>query len=120
MAEQFDHECLICGTRYRHCNACKTMHDFRPWRAVTDTAECYEAFLALREYQAERMTKERFREVLMDLGFAEKKVRPEVAAIFDEVLTEEPKAEIPAEELVEAKTEPVPSTIYAHNRKRRK
>ena len=56
----------------------------------------------------------------MDLGFAEKKVRPEVAAIFDEVLAEEPKVESAAEELVEVKTEPVPSTIYARSRKRRR
>lgn len=88
MAQQLEHKCIICGMAYHHCDSCTRMKDFKPWRATADTSECFEAFLALREYEAGRMTKERFAEVLRDLDFDKKRVLPEVQAIFDEVLAE--------------------------------
>ena len=103
MAQQLEHKCIICGTAYHHCNSCATMKDFKPWRATADTSECFEAFLALREYEAGRMTKERFGEVLRDLGFDKKRVLPEVQVIFDEVLAEpvvqaEPQKDVPVQQ----------------------
>lgn len=86
--------CILCGKPYYACNKCLEAREYIPWRIVACTAECYQGFLAYREYEGGRMSRERFREVLVELGFQGRKVVPDLQPIFDDVLgnTDKPAA----------------------------
>lgn len=84
---ELDHVCTVCGTQYHHCNGCKFMGGYIPWRAVACSPECYQVFVSYREYKAGQITGERMREILVDLGFEGKQVRPELQEKFDALLT---------------------------------
>ena len=84
---ELDHVCTVCGAQYHHCNGCKSMGGYIPWRAVACSPECYQVFVSYREYKAGQITGERMREILVDLGFEGKQVRPELQEKFDALLT---------------------------------
>ena len=85
---ELDHVCTVCGTQYHHCNGCKSMGGYIPWRAVACSPECYQVFVSYREYKAGQITGERMREILVDLGFEGKQVRPELQEKFDALLAQ--------------------------------
>lgn len=85
---ELDHVCTVCGAQYHHCNGCKSMGGYIPWRAVACSPECYQVFVAYREYKAGQITEERMREILVDLGFEGKQVRPELQEKFDALLAQ--------------------------------
>lgn len=64
------------------------MGGYIPWRAVACSPECYQVFVSYREYKAGHITGERMREILVDLGFEGKQVRPELQEKFDALLAQ--------------------------------
>ena len=96
--------CSVCGKDYHKCLSCRDLIKLQPWKVLTDTAECYKVFQAVRGYNAGVYTKEEFKSKLknIDLSNLENyreniktlikdtlKEKPVVAPIVEEVAAEE-------------------------------
>jgi len=68
MSKENNHECIICGTTYHHCDDCGKIKSFTPWRTICDTREHYQIFSAVQDYLAERTTKDESKETLEYIG----------------------------------------------------
>ena len=44
MAEEFNHECIICHRRYWSCDKCSELHS---WRSITCSPECFQKYLQI-------------------------------------------------------------------------
>ena len=50
MSESLNATCAVCGERYHICNACKSVKTYKPWRTITDSAQCYKLYLIVHDY----------------------------------------------------------------------
>lgn len=86
MSQVLDHECIICGEKYHHCNDCGRMKDFKPWRAVACSIECYQVYLAYMDYKEGNLTEKQMADILIERGFDRKTIRPELQEKFDHII----------------------------------
>lgn len=63
MAENFNAKCSICGKPYRICHSCQETKLFTPWRAVTDSIECYKIYLAVHSYSISKDKKSAYEQL---------------------------------------------------------
>lgn len=101
-------KCSVCGNTYNYCPNCASTH---AWKYYTDTHECYQIFIAIKQYKKGLISKEEARRILENLGLTLKsnldKYKPVVSAKIREILTVDEIVEPPIEE----------KTILKKNRK---
>ena len=68
MEKDLNHECIICGVKYHHCDSCNQMSTFTPWRVICDTSEHYQTFMVIKDYQSNIITKDEAKEQLDIIG----------------------------------------------------
>jgi hypothetical protein len=68
MEKELNHECIICGVKYHHCDSCNQISTFTPWRVICDTAEHYQIYMVILDYQSNTITKEEAKEQLNTNG----------------------------------------------------
>ena len=86
-----NNHCLICGKGYHVCNTCRDIKQFRPWRTIVDTINCYNIYSTLSEYNGKIIDKAEAKEQLERCDLSEKnsfKERPKNT--INEIL-EDPK-----------------------------
>lgn len=91
MDKSLNHECVICGTKYNHCDSCGKIKSFTPWRTICDTQKHYQMFCLINDYQHHLISKEEAKETLEYIGFTmdEKQgLKESVQAIIDDIYTE--------------------------------
>ena len=92
MDKSLNHECIICGVKYHHCDTCSQMKTFTPWRVICDTSEHYQIFMVIKEYEANRITKEEAKEQLDIIGITANDIgsfKDSVKAILNDILIDE-------------------------------
>lgn len=85
MAENW---CRVCGNKYKVCSSCENVRKRTPWRVITDTAQHYQVWLAVNQYQSGLITKQEAQEVLKRSGVSKKDIKtfiPSVRALIQEI-----------------------------------
>lgn len=88
MDEKLNHKCVVCGTRYHHCDDCNKMKTFTPWRTICDTAQHYQVYLIIKDYSSKNITKNRACECLNRIDVNEKNIKEykdSIQAILKEI-----------------------------------
>lgn len=63
--------CIICGKDYHLCIACeRNKSNWKPWKALTDTENCYEIYKVLNDYGFNKISKEEARNLLSKLDLS--------------------------------------------------
>lgn len=50
MEQKPNTKCSICGKEYYRCMSSMNMKSFTPWKAITDSIDCYKIYLTLQAY----------------------------------------------------------------------
>lgn len=72
MLQKNNHWCVVCGKGYYACDACDSKRNIAPWRAFTDTAEHFQLFAILRDYNNGVINKAEARELMADMDLSGK------------------------------------------------
>ena len=83
MMEKINHNCIICGVGYYHCNSCSQMKSFIPWRRIACSTECYQVYLAFLEYRDETRDPQKFAEQVDWIGFEIEKLPDNIKKVYD-------------------------------------
>lgn len=92
MAETFNSSCAICGTQYNVCSTCKSTKNLTPWKAITDTMDCYKIFTVVKQYTNQIITKEKAKEMLEKICIP-KELLPHIRVVVDEIMSNKTKSE---------------------------
>lgn len=86
MSEILNATCAICGTKYHACNTCKSIKTFKPWRTITDTINCYEIYMAIHDYNNQKISKEDAKTELEKCTIPDK-LQPHIKAAIEEIMS---------------------------------
>jgi len=92
-----NHECIICGVKYHHCDDCAKMKSFTPWRAICDTSEHYQILLIIKDYQAKGITKDEAKEQLGIVGITIADIsefKDSTKSVLSDILSEDTADEV--------------------------
>ena len=79
-----NNNCIICGKRYKVCRTCdKNRNIYFGWRTICDTAECYQAYIAITGVRDGVMPKEKAKNILEKLAI--ENYTPEVKKQVEEI-----------------------------------
>lgn len=92
--------CIICGKEYHLCIGCdRTKTNWKSWKMITDTENCYNIYKVLNDYGYKKITKLEARKLLKELDLSEKDTFKEsVRNKIDEIMSTKKKKVV--EELV--------------------
>ena len=114
MAQEPNATCAVCGKPYVICRTCKEITQFKPWRTVADTVNCYQIFAALSKYNSNH-NKQEAQEALSRVSLEGRNTFvPAVQKLLDEILGDSKRAArqpIKRKPVVETTAETVPGTI---------
>ena len=64
--------CIICGKEYHLCIGCdRTKTNWKSWKMITDTENCYNIYKILNDYGYGKMSKDEARELLNQLDLSD-------------------------------------------------
>lgn len=92
MIQNLNHECIICGVKYHHCDDCAKMKTFTPWRVICDTSEHYQILLIIKDYQANEITKDEAKDQLSIIGITLADIsdfKDSVKSVLNDILSED-------------------------------
>ncbi|MDE7016031.1 MAG: hypothetical protein K2P65_00450 [Lachnospiraceae bacterium] len=92
MAERLNATCAICNTKYHVCGTCKNAKATKPWRAITDTIDCYKIYLIIRQYTNGAITGETARKQLQGCTLPDT-FQAHIKTAIDEILAPDTKQE---------------------------
>lgn len=82
--------CKICGKPYYACMSCADSIKAHPWKAFTDTANCYKVFQVVRGFSTGVYTKDEAREKLQNIDLKDiESFRPHIKKIVKDILKED-------------------------------
>lgn len=94
MAEKNNATCKICGKPYYACMSCADSMKAHPWKAFTDTANCYKVFQVVRGLSTGVYTKDEAKVKFKNIDLKDiESFRPHIKDIIKDVLKEE-KADV--------------------------
>lgn len=67
MNNELNHECIVCGVKYHHCDSCANMRSFTPWRVICDTELHYQIYMVIIGYRDNLITKEKAKDELNNI-----------------------------------------------------
>lgn len=95
-------KCSICGETYSYCPNCANTH---AWKFYTDSYECYQIFMVLKQYGSKQIDKSEAKTMLERIGITEKTdlsiYKPKIAERLTNILTDDEPVKV---EPVEEKT----------------
>ena len=92
MSEYNNAKCSICGKPYHICDSCAEQKQFKPWRTITDSINCYKIYTAISDYNNKHISKDEARDYLSKCNLNEyKNYLPEIVLVIDEILKIERK-----------------------------
>jgi len=108
MGKELNHECIICGVKYHHCDSCNQISTFTPWRVICDTSEHYQIYMIILDYQSNRITKEEAKEQLDVVGITINDIgsfKDSVKSILNDILVDDINEDtvVDIEEVVDTK-----------------
>ena len=90
MAEKNNATCKICGKPYYACMSCADSMKAHPWKAFTDTANCYKVFQVVRGLSTGVYTKDEAKEKFKNINLEDIEFfRPHIRDIIKDVLKED-------------------------------
>ena len=90
MAEKNNATCSICGRGYHVCLSCADAIKVKPYRAYTDTAECFKVFQIVRGFSTGVYTKDEAREKFKNVDLKDvNSFRPHIRDIIKDIVREE-------------------------------
>lgn len=83
--------CIICGKGYHLCIACeRTKGNWKQWKMITDTENCYDIYHVLNDYNFGKITKDEARILLEKLDLKEvDSFRESVKKMIKEIMKKE-------------------------------
>lgn len=64
--------CIVCGKKYHLCIACeRNKATWKPWKAITDSENCYNIYQVVNDYNFNKTTKNEARALLEKLDLSE-------------------------------------------------
>lgn len=103
-------KCICCGKIYTYCNSCEAYAHLAPWHAIYHDQNCRTIFMAVTDYLAQEISKERAKEILDGCDLSNKAAfHPTTIAAIDEIYYVEPVIEPDAETTVEEVAEAIVS-----------
>ena len=111
--------CKICGKPYYACMSCADSIKAHPWKAFTDTANCYKVFQVVRGFSSGVYTKDEFKSKLQNIDLSDLDgYREHIKALIKDALKEDEvtKAETTIAEEVEMEEIVVEKPIYSRKR----
>lgn len=106
MNRELNHTCIVCGEKYHFCDSCKDIASFTPWRTICDTAQHYQIFMIIKDYQTQNITSQEALQKLKMLHITRKEIptfKPSTQAVLNEIFGEEKP--VKQNTLTEQKTE---------------
>jgi hypothetical protein len=92
MPEMYNHECIICGKKYKYCDKCK---QYGNWRTIADVPEHYQLHLLIQEHRNDIISDDEFIEAIARHDITSpsdyKDFLPEVSKYIDDVFTKTKK-----------------------------
>lgn len=102
MAEKNNATCKICGKPYHVCMSCADSMKAHPWKAFTDTANCYKVFQVVRGLSTGVYTKDEAKVKFKNIDLKDiESFRPHIKDIIKDVLKEEEVDDVLKEEEVD-------------------
>ena len=90
MAEKNNATCKICGKPYYVCMACSGSMKAHPWKAFTDSVNCYQVFQVVRGLSTGVYTKDEAKEKLQNVDLKDvDSFRPHIKKIVKDIIKEE-------------------------------
>lgn len=90
MAEKNNAVCSICDKEYYVCMSCADSMKLHPWKAFTDTQECYKVFQVVRGFSTGMYTKEEAKERLHNIDLSNlENYREHIKKIVKDILKED-------------------------------
>lgn len=90
MTEKNNAVCSICGKGYYVCMSCADTIKAHPWKAFTDTANCYKVFQVVRGFSTGVYTKEEAKEKFQNVDLKDiDSFRPHIKKIVKDILKED-------------------------------
>ena len=90
MTEKNNAVCSICGKGYYACMSCADTMKAHPWKAFTDTANCYKVFQVVRGFSTGVYTKEEAKEKFQNVDLKDiDSFRPHIKKIVKDILKED-------------------------------
>lgn len=77
-----DHECIVCGQRYKSCDACEKITSFRAWRTVACSIECYQTYLAYLDYRDRKRDPHAFADMVNRTGIEPAKLPAVMGVVY--------------------------------------
>ena len=63
--------CIICGKKYHLCIGCdRTKANWKSWKMITDSENCYKIYKVLNDYNYKKITKEEAQKMLNELDLS--------------------------------------------------
>jgi hypothetical protein len=90
MDNTLNHECAVCGTKYHHCDSCGKIQSFTPWRIICDTAQHYQVFLTIKDYDSKIISKDEAVDELNRIGVEKVNIgdyKESIQAIMKEIFS---------------------------------
>ena len=85
-------KCSICGDSYSYCPNCANTH---AWKFYTDTYECYQIFMIIKQYGAKQIDKNEAKAMLEHISITTdtdlSKYKPKIAEKIKNILAEPEK-----------------------------
>lgn len=89
MTEKNNAVCSICGKGYYACISCTDAMKAHPWKAFTDTANCYKVFQVVRGFSTGVYTKKEAKEKLRNVDLSDlEDYREHIKKIVKDILKE--------------------------------
>ena len=85
-------KCIVCGKEYSVCRSCKDVKEYRPWRTVCDTIECYKLFLVVSGYNNGQIVKNDARKQLAKIKYDIDDLGDGMQKIIKDILAEQKKS----------------------------
>lgn len=90
MTEKNNATCKICGKPYYMCMSCADSIKAHPWKAFTDTANCYKVFQVVHGLSTGVYTKDEAKKKFKNIDLKDiESFRPHIRDIIKDVLKEE-------------------------------
>lgn len=90
MAKKVNANCSICGKPYHQCLSCREEVRTKPWKAYTDTVECYKVFQIIHGYSTKVYTKEEAKEKLQSIDLSSLgDLRDNIQDVIDDIMKED-------------------------------
>ena len=81
-------KCSICNETYTYCPNCANTH---AWKFYTDTHECYQIFMVIKQYGSKQIDKNEAKDMLERIGITNdtdlSRFKPKIAEKIKEILT---------------------------------